>query len=85
MQIHVCAVIAELPVSEQMWQEIAEKKCKQRAIDVIYWPNINSDVCDFVSRYDICRRIAMHSNNSNYSRMKVQTGLGLKLRVTFST
>ena len=122
VQIHVCAVKAELPVSKRKWNEIAEEtekdevlkqvirsinddpntcpkpyatfvedltvvdgvllkgqrivipmkmrpemrslvheghlgieKCKRRAREVMYWPNMNTDVCDFVSRCDICQ------------------------------
>ena len=31
------------------------EKCKRRAREVMYWPNMNTDVCDFVSRCDICQ------------------------------
>ena len=122
VQIHVCAVKAELPVSNRKWNEIAEEtekdealkqvirsinddpntcpkpyatfvedltvvdgvllkgqriviptkmrpemrslvheghlgieKCKRRAREVMYWPNMNTDVCYFVSRCDICQ------------------------------
>ena len=123
MQIHVCAVKAELHVSKRKWNEIAEEtekdevlkqvirsinddpkacpkpyatfvedltvvdgvllngqriviptkmrqemrsivqeghlgieKCKRRAREVMYWPNMNNDVCDFVCRCDICQK-----------------------------
>ena len=32
------------------------EKCKRRAREVMYWPNMNNDVCDFVSRCDICQK-----------------------------
>ena len=32
------------------------EKCKRRARDVMYWPNMNNDVCDFVRRCDICQK-----------------------------
>ena len=41
------------------------EKCKRRAREVMYWPNMNTDVRDFVSRCDICQthRYAQHQQS----------------------
>ena len=31
------------------------EKCKRRARDVLYWPNMNKDVYEIVSRCDVCQ------------------------------
>ena len=31
------------------------EKCKRRARDILYWPNMNKDVYETVSRCDVCR------------------------------
>ena len=31
------------------------EKCKRRARDILYWPNMNKDVYDTVSRSDVCQ------------------------------
>ena len=31
------------------------EKCKRRARKILYWPNMNKDVYETVSRYDVCQ------------------------------
>ena len=36
---------------------LAIEKCKRRARDILYWPNMNKDVYEIVSRCDVCQEL----------------------------
>ena len=41
------------------------EKCKQRVRDLLYWPNMNKDVYESVSRCDVCRYAQPKVTNEN--------------------
>ena len=63
---------------------IGIEKCKRRAREVMYWPNMNTDVCDFVSRCDFCQS-HRYAQKHPIKSPEDQTGRWQRLNATYFT
>ena len=61
------------------------QSCLRRDRETVYWPGMNSDLTDYISKCDICSSYQSSQANLTFlSVMKLLTALGIRLEQMFS-